>query len=324
MNNIDRAVARLNDQVITPDDIDWQQWLRPSDKARILPAESLAEETKRVMLLGADAEEGLLLPWDKTRDKVKIKRGKVAMWVGWSFHGKTSMMKQLMLHAIACGEKVVMASMEEAPRDLFTDMCVLFSASRDPSAKEIDEFTDFVRGKLWIYDQQGSVQAERMIAVCRYSAEELGCTHSTIDSLMCLDVNRDDYDAHRRWMGQLKSAAKDTNQTIHLVAHLRKRDGKTGDDAPGNAHDISGGHELASMADYVFNVWRDKKPFNERKGPPCILSVDKQRGRRPFNFIGRFGLEVHEQSGQFVENALSPMDFMGTAERSAGNWADEF
>ena len=116
-----------------------------------------------------------------------------------------------------------------------------------------------------------------------------------------LAVDRDDYDAHRKFMAQLKSAAKDSGQTIHLVAHLRKRDGKTGDDQPGHVHDIAGGHELASMADYVFNIWRDKRKSEDRgDNPACKFTVEKQRGRRPHNWIGRLNLNVHE-SGQFVE-----------------------
>jgi hypothetical protein len=68
---------------------------------------------------------------------------------------------------------------------------------------------------------------------------------------------------------------------VHLVAHMRKRESKGGDEAPGTTHDIAGGHEIASIADYVFLPWRDKKPGAQ---PACHLKVDKQRGR--INWLG--------------------------------------
>lgn len=305
MQLVDRALARL-DGTLNGDSFDWQKWLKPSDTSRIISAESLAVDVKKQILLGHEAEEGFGLPWARTEGKVLIKPGKLAIWCGWQHSGKSQMLKQVMLYAITQGERVLIASMEEEVKEIWQDLCYMYAGNDKPTPRMIDEFLTVVRGKLWFYDQQGSVETNRMIALIRYAAHEFKITQCVIDSLMMLAVSRDDYEAQAKFVGELKTCAKDTRVTNHLVAHMRKRDGKTGEDVPGTVHDISGGHEIASKADYVFNVWRDKAKKKEGT-PPCVLGVEKQRGRK--NWIGRIGLEFHDSSRQFVENARFPFRY---------------
>jgi twinkle protein len=285
-------------QIITGDSVDFERYLNVEERNRIIPAAALAEEGKRLMLLGREAATGLPLPWDKTNGKVMIAPGKLCLWVGWSHHGKSQMLKQVMLHAMSLSEAVCMASMEEEVKELWCDMGRVACGFQEPSSRLIDEWVKFSTGKLWLYDQQGEVRAEKILAVMRYCALELGVSQFVIDSLMMLAVSRDDYDAQSKFVGRLKTLAKDAGCTVHLVAHMRKREGKTGDEQPGTMHDISGGHEIGSKADYIFNVWRDihkKIPGN----PQCVLGIDKQRGRT--NWIGKLGLNFHDQSRQFIE-----------------------
>jgi hypothetical protein len=71
-------------------------------------------------------------------------------------------------------------------------------AEEDPSRAQVKRFVEFVRGKLWLYDQQGRVPSRKMLAMIRYAAAELKITQAVIDSLMMLAVDRDDYDAQAR------------------------------------------------------------------------------------------------------------------------------
>ena len=310
MNGEQRGIAYLDQfrktgGVIDGDSIDWQRYLKPEDKTRIVPAESLAERAKREILLGADAEPGLTLPWPKTNGKVLLRTGKLSVWAGWSRHGKTQMLKQAMLHGIGQDEKVLFASMEEEVIEVWKDMARICCKRENPSPKTLDKFISFVTGGLWIYDQQGMVEPRKIQAVIRYAASELKITHVVIDSLMMLALDRDDYDAQARFVGELKTTAKDTGVHVHLVAHMRKRDGKSAEEGPGTIHDISGGHEIGSKADNVFIVWKDV----ERKDPSkheVILKVDKQRGR--INWTGKFLFNCHHDSRQFVED-VHPMSF---------------
>lgn len=301
---LDQA-ARKNLAVIHGEQIDWNRWLAPDDHTRIIPAEALAERGKASMLLGDEAEPGLSLPWEKTAGKVLIRPGKLAIWAGWSRHGKTQLLKQLMLHGIKQGEKPLIASMEEEVLEVWKDLAWVACGERSPGLKSIDKFIEFVGGKLWLYDQQGQIKPERMIAVIRYAAAELKITQVVVDSLMMLALDRDDYEAQARFVGELKTVAKDTGVTVHLVAHMRKRDGKGGDEQPGTLHDISGGHEIGSKADYVFVAWRDVQR-KDPNAPAQVLKVEKQRGR--VNWLGTIALKFHEGSRQFVED-VHPMRF---------------
>lgn len=301
------SLSRLGGAIIQNDIPDWAKWLKPSELSRVVPAETLAAECKSTILLGRDAEIGLTLPWSKTTGKVLIRPGKLALWGGFSHHGKSQLLKQLMLHAIGQGEKVLVASMEESIQDVWADLCQMYTGTDSPTPRAIDNFINFVSGNLWLYDQNGVVEAKRMQAVIRYASETFHVTQAVIDSLMMLAVDKGDYDAQSKFIGELKAVAKETKATIHLVAHMRKSDSKTGDDMPGNVHDIAGGHEIASKADYVFGVWRNKG--GKIGVPPALLDVMKQRGR--INYLGKFGLEFHERSRQFVEDARSPNKYDG-------------
>lgn len=291
-------------KVITDKDVDFARFLEVDEQNRIIPAESLADSGKRALLLGRGHDPGLLLPWEKARDKVKIRPGKLALWVGWSFHGKSNMLKQIMLSAMSQGEKVCVASMEEEVEEVWCDMARMACCTQEPAVNDVNHWIAFSSGRLWFYDQQGEIRAEKILAVMRYCAEELGVTQFVIDSLMMLAVSRDDYEAQSLFVGRLKTLAKDTGCTAHLVAHMRKRDGKSGDEKPGTMHDISGGHEIGSKADYIFNVWRNKAGLSD--SPQAALGVEKQRGRT--NWIGRLGLDFEPQSRQFIEGQF-PMTF---------------
>lgn len=300
--------------VIHGEQIDWERWLKPDDHTRLIPAEALAERGRASMLLGDEAEHGLTLPWEKTKGKVLIRPGKVAVWAGWSRHGKTQLLKQLMLHAIASGEKPLIASMEEEVIEVWKDMAWIACGERSPGVRALDRFIEFVTGKLWLYDQEGQINPKRMQAVIRYAAAELKVTQVVVDSMMMLALDRDDYEAQARFVGELKSVAKDTGVTIHLVAHMRKREGKGGEETPGSLHDISGGHEIASKADSVFIVWRDLQR-KDPTAPAVILKVEKQRGR--INWLGTIGLSFHEGARQFIED-VHPIRFWG--ESGVGNF----
>lgn len=299
------AAARHAGQVIHGDQIPWERYLKPEDKAKVIPAEVMAEQAKAEMLLGTNAEPGLRLPWSKTDGRVFMRAGTLILWAGWSRHGKSRMLKQVMLHAIKNGEKPLIASMEEGVRAVWKDMCRMACCAQDPEPRNIDRFIEFVSGNLWLYDQYGMVDPRKLAAVIRYAIAELKVTHAVVDSLMMLAIGRDDYEAQARFVSDLHSIAMNTGATIHLVAHMRKREGKSGEESIGSMHDVSGGHEIGSMADSIFVVWRD---LSENPQVPCVLRIEKQ-SRNDVDWIGNIGLNFHAAAKQYVEDVF-PMRFL--------------
>jgi len=319
---LDMARASRSLQSIADQDIDWKEYKFREERAKVVPAHQLAEEGMRRMMLGrTQSAVGLSLPWVKAQGKVCMAPGKLIVWAGWQHHGKSNMAKQIMLHAITNNEKVCIASMEEEMHDVWEDLGFMACGSDIPSVREIKRWTEFQKNSLWFYDQQGTVSAQKILLVIRYCAEELGVTQFVVDSLMMLEVARDDYDAQSRFVGQLKALAKDTHCDIHLIAHMRKGERTGGEDRPGDVADIAGGHEIGSKADYVFVVWRDK----ERKvitNPECVLLVKKQRGR--INWLGNIGLDFHPGSRQYIEGKSAMSFWINSPATAVGEVCVEF
>lgn len=273
----------------------------------LIKAEAFEEAGRRALLIGLDDEPGLRLPWDELTDKVRIAPGKLVIWTGYMHHGKSQMLKQIMLCAMQQSERVAIASMEEEPVELWCDMARMACGTQQPGVADLNAWSMFCR-RFWLYSDQGPATTRRLIEATRYAARELKINHFVIDSLMTTDIDKDDYNAQTRFARELKALAKDEKITVHLVAHMRKRDGRGGDESVGSVQEIAGPHEIGSLADYVFTVWRDKREVNERPAGcrDAVLKVEKQRGR--FNWIGQFGLNYHYQSRQYVRG-MEAMEF---------------
>ncbi|MFM7012040.1 MAG: ATPase domain-containing protein [Betaproteobacteria bacterium] len=271
---------------------------------KILNASTFAEKAKERMFVSQADEPGLRLPWSELQDRVRITPGKLAIWTGYQHHGKTQMLKQVMLAAMQQSENVLIASMEEDLIDVWCDMARMACGTQEPSPSELNPWLNFSK-RMWLYDEQGQAKQSELKQAITYAARNLNIKHFVIDSLMTIDIDKDDYNLQTKFVREIRAIAKAEKITVHLVAHMRKREGKLGDGAIGNAQDISGPHEISSLADYIFVVWREMREIAER--PPnsrdAMFKVEKQRGR--FNWIGSFAMNFHSASRQFVRDNSS-------------------
>jgi twinkle protein len=164
-------------------------------------------------------------------------------------------------------------------------------------------FKSFVIDKLWMYDQQGTVNSKQVIAMARYCAMELGVQHVFIDSLMKCVSGEDDYNAQKSFVDELTSLARDHNIHIHLIHHIRKL---TNEEMMPNKNDIKGTGAIADQVDNVLLMWRNKKKEHDAqngksvddKTPDAMLMCEKQRNGEAEDW---FSLWYHRESQQFVE-----------------------
>lgn len=302
---------------VSDDQIDFGLYMTPDEEwSRIVGPQSLYDKALDLST-GKTSMEGLHLPWKKAHDKVLLRRGKVTIVTGITHHGKTNLLKQLMLHAIKQGEKVCIASMEETPEETLLDIVRMGMVHSTPDADDIDVFAAWAEGKLWFYDQQNLVDPDRMIAVMNYCAREKGVTHFVIDSLMRMDMRTDDYDRQRTWFNKLGVHARGKVHA-YVVAHGRK---SNDEDSPMNIFDIKGAAEMINQADVILNVWRNKKSRKNRTvkdvGADALLIVEKQRGIKP-KWLGPIALWMDEDSGQFMaERDDQPEPFHKSIDLSA-------
>lgn len=303
------------------DTIDFAQYLQETDhKTLVRPAAEFIDDAKDRLRTKFKTKR-TFLPWTKCNDSFEFRRGEVTMWSGQNGHGKTDVTTQISLSLLGQDEKVCIASFEMKPVTTIGRMVRMF-AGTNPFSPEYqseegiaaldhlyDEFGGWAKN-LWLYTQTGTAKTSTVLGMVKYCAQELGCTHIFVDSLMKCVKGEDDYNGQKEFVDQLCAIAKDCDVHIHLVHHLKKPP-KEGD-MP-DKHDTKGSGSITDQIDNLFMVWRNKPKEDDvrtngamakkKDEPDCILLCRKQR-----NYEGsddgepQIALWRHRDAGQFVAN----------------------
>jgi twinkle protein len=259
-----------------------------------------------------------VMPWRKTHSEFQFRPGEVTVWGGANGQGKSLVTGQVALSLCSQGEKVCVASFEMKPLKTLERMGRQWSAFNvtDPAFAGNEEamrqfidlysqFSDWTDGKLWLYDQQGTVSARQVICVARYCAKEKGITHFFIDSLMKCVSGEDDYNGQKSFVDELCSIARDNNIHIHLIHHIKK---PPDENHKPSKYDFKGTGAITDQVDNVIAVWRNKLKERKRASgaavtdtePDALLICDKQRNGE---WEGNIGLWFDRNSMQYVGNS---------------------
>ena len=303
---------------ILSDEIDFSVYLRETNhKTKVRGAKTFVGEAID-KLKNYGSVKKIFMPWDKTNAAFDFRPGEVTMWSGQNGHGKTQIVTQVVLSLIGQEQKVCVASFEMKPVTTIGRMVRLFSGTNPFSpayqneegismlSELYDDFGSWTDGRLWLYDQQGTADADTVIGMSRYCAKELGINHVVIDSLMKCVKGEDDYNGQKQFVDELTSLARDNNIHIHLVHHLRK---PANEQAMPDKHDTKGSGSITDQIDNLMLVWRNKAKEEDRKmgsskkqgEPDSYLLCRKQR-----NYDGSedgepsIKLWMHHDSAQFV------------------------
>lgn len=288
--------------VLTEDDIDFDAYLKETDHSEMVrPARDYLDDIMHVLSPAHDAPKHPRMPFRGAW--IEFRPGEVTLWGGFNGSGKSMLQGQVMAEFAEKGERACIASLEMKPAKTLARINRQIFGVAVPSRNQVVEFLDRTSGRLWLYDQQGTVQTERMIAVIKHCAEKLGCQHIAIDSLMKCIRGFDDYNAQKNFVDTLTACARDYNIHIHLVAHLKK--GETDERMP-TRMDIKGAGDIVDLVDNVLLVWRNKKkerdiesarPVND-EDPDSMLICDKQRNG---DWEGRVKLWYDKASLKFTD-----------------------
>ena len=199
-------------------------------------------------------QDGDVLPWEQSHDIIHFRRGEVSLWGGINGHGKSLILSQAILYWLQ-SSKCVIASLEMKPVDTLMRMVKQTGLALDPTDQFKTSFAHWTDDRLWIYDQLDQVPFQRIIGMIHYSAQELGCKHVVIDSLMKCGIDDDNYNEQKKFVDQLCWAAKNENIHIHLVAHMRKKSNET--ERP-NKFDVLGSSAITNLVDNVLIMYRNK------------------------------------------------------------------
>lgn len=259
---------------ILTDDIDFRLYERETDAAaKVKPASVwMAELIERIK--NPDRTKKVFLPWEKAKDVFNFRPGEVTLWAGQNGHGKTQVVSQVALSLMGQGEKVVVASFEMKPATTLQRFARMYAGenpfspafqSEEGVSAVLDlyrEFGEWSDGKLWLYDQTGTVEATRVIGMARYCAKELAVTHVVIDSLMKCVQGEDDYNGQKTFVDDLTALARDNQIHVHLIHHIRKPQNEN--HIP-DKYDNKGSGAITDLVDNVMMVWRNKGKEDEWK-----------------------------------------------------------
>lgn len=302
-------------EIITEDEIDFERYEKETDhKQKVKPAalwvEELIARIKSPVVLPRS-----VMPWRKTHQLVQFRPGEVTIWGGANGQGKSLVTGQIALSLCSQSEKVCIASFEMKPMKTLERMGRQWSGENpdhpafrghaEATARMIDlyeQFRDWTTGKLWLYDQQGTVTASQVCAVVRYCAKEKGITHFFVDSLMKCVADEDDYNGQKRLVDELTAIARDYSIHVHLVHHIKK---PANEDHKPTKYDYKGSGAITDQVDNVISVWRNKIKEKAREDgktvsdgePDALLICDKQRHGE---WEGKIGLWFHKDSMQYV------------------------
>ena len=310
--------------ILHPSEIDFSQYLHETDSQQnVKPAHVWVDDLIH-RLHNPDRSRRIFLPWQKSHGVFQFRDGEVTLWQGQNGGGKSLITGQVALALAGQGINSCIASFEMKPRTTLERMARQFShvnaglpeyqGAEGVAAIEklYRDFQDFLRDRMWLYDQQGTVDAGQVIAMTRYCAKELDIKHVFIDSLMKCVRGEDDYNGQKSFVDELCSLARDNRIHIHLVHHLRK---PSNEDAKPGKYDGKGSGAISDQVDNVISIWRNKPKENaikegkrcDESEPDCVLYCQKQRNGDDEPNIG---LYLDRESMQFVGSmGDAPIDF---------------
>ena len=215
------------------------------------------------------------VPFDPSGDRLRLYPGGVTIWSGFPGAGKTTLLRQLICHVLARGSSVFLASLEEDPENVLVNLAAVAAGVELPNPHQMQWFIDAYGMRFRLWGKIGIAQSEEMLAAIRGLAD-FGIKHAVIDSLMCLDVANDDFEAQRKFANKVAAVARAGRIHVHLVAHPRKL---VSADQELDINDVAGARELGGIADNVVFIRRSKEEPNGKiaDSTPMLIAVRKQR-----------------------------------------------
>lgn len=312
----------MKDWVLT-DDIDFSKYLRETEAHQRVKDASVWVDELESEIESPPAVHECPLPWPKTLGRFSMRPGEVTLWAGQNGSGKSLITGLVSLSLIDQSHRVGILSFEMKPKRSLIRMIRQFHGADveflapDFKRDVYRRFREFAMGKVFFYDQQGTVKGHQVISVSRYMAKELGITHVFVDSVMKVVEGEDDYNGQKAFVDEMCALARDLNIHIHLVHHIRK--GQSDEQMPDKVA-IKGSGAIADQVDNILLVYRNKKKertkqsggFVEPDTPDAVLMCEKQRNGESEDWLP---LWFDRPSNQYVEKENGVPMLFGHSER---------
>lgn len=303
--------------LVTKDNIDFAAYRHETDATRKVRAAADYLDDMIDDIGKGKTDPGEHLPWGKTAGLFKFRPGDVTLWAGPNGHGKSLVTGMVALDLVCNLHRVCLASFEMRPRKTLERMArqwmgfnpVLMQGSDNwmgELRRNYEDLKEQTADRLWLYDHQGTIDADQMVSVARYCAKELKVKHLFIDSLMKCVKGEDDYNGQKDFVNELCSIANDHEIHVHLVHHIRKLENES---KQPDKMDIKGSGAIADQVANVMMVWRNKAENKKPGDPDARVICCKQRNGE---WEGAVNLWFDPGSQQYLpEEGASPIIWAG-------------
>lgn len=230
-------------------------------------------------------------PWTPSLEW-RLRPGELTILTGYSSHGKTALLNQLMVHLLSEQCKILDISLEvPAAETSYYMACCALGKLKAPK-EEAEGVLKWMGNNLMFLDIVGTATPDKLFEAMDYSRKRHGVDIIVLDSLFKCGVDSKDYEAQRQFIDRLTTFVNKTRAHVILVAHSRKSN--SGNElSPPNKSDISGSSDLQNGAHNILVCWRNvlkernlknAKKFNniediEKWGsqPDGQIVIEKQR-----------------------------------------------
>lgn len=247
-------------------------------------------------------DEGMVLPWKKTHQAVKLRPGELSVWAGINGHGKSQIVSNVVAYEAVNGVRCCVASMEWRTPAWGLRMVRQIAALAETTDSYTRTVVQALSSTLWTFHVSGSAKADRILDVFKYARRRYKIELFVIDNLTKCGFADDDYAGQKRFVEALADFARDNDCHVLLVAHMRK--GESEDHASGK-FGVKGSGGITDMAATVVEVWRNKEreralvdAANVNAPLPEKYQPDGPRGMDTM-------LYVHKQNATGIEPAIA-------------------
>lgn len=252
---------------------------KPDDPMELRSASEFMDKVAAMFHPAGGASGDPVLRLDKDLPWFEFRRGELSVWTGYNGHGKSLMLSQVLLGLVQQGERLCVFSGEMTPERQLKRMSKQATGVDRPTIGYLKAVSDWMRGRIWIFDLTGSATIKRLLEVFEYANKRYGIRHFVIDSLMMTDVPEDgpgSMSAQKEAIQKMCNFARANGCHLHLVAHPRK--GKDESSGPGKL-DVAGSSKITDGADNVFTVWSARRDESDAPtdDPDGKLELQKQR-----------------------------------------------
>ena len=255
-------------------------------------------------------------PWeDLTNFMVGQDAGRLYLWTSATGHGKSSIVRELLLHHLEQNNPTGCVFLEESPESTVDDLISLklgkpvrkimgqrqLNSLRKQFDKELvdlgvnDDLSEeeYVAAKkevgnypLYIYDHIGNSNMQNDMSLLEYMAVALDCKGMMVDHITLLGnillSQQDSFGNSERLvlddvMKQLRSLVERTGCIVHVISHIKKTDKNVDEGDRITLSDLRGSGSLAQIADYVFALERNRQHSDTMIANTTCIRVLKNR-----------------------------------------------